>query len=317
MMRVRSGVGIVALVVGGVMMAGCAETQLASVAIKEATSPPPAPKQGLYKVGEPYQIEGVWYYPAEDYSYNETGIASWYGPNFHKKFTANGEIFDQNEVSAAHRTLPMPSLVRVTNLENGRSIVVRVNDRGPFAHGRIIDLSRRAAQLLAFEQNGTARVRVEILAQESMNLKQQLQATSVAEAPPITAAPRAQVSAETLPPPGSKDKPKPVAGTQVASAAPLLPSAATVQPNSQTVLLNPVKPTQMYVQAGAFARYDNAHRLGAKLSMMGPIAVSQVETKTGTMFRVRLGPIPSLDEADAMLEKVIHSGYPSARLVVD
>ena len=107
-----------------------------------------------------------------DYEYDETGIASWYGLNFHQKLTANGEIFDQNAITAAHRTLPMPSVVRVTNLENGRSLVVRINDRGPFAHGRIIDLSRRSAQLLGFVRKGTAKTRVQILVAESKAIAQ-------------------------------------------------------------------------------------------------------------------------------------------------
>ncbi len=119
---------------------------------KRLGQPHSSPAQvGNYKIGKPYEIAGQWYYPAVDYEYSETGIASWYGPKFHGKQTANGEIFDQHEISAAHRTLPLPSMVRVTNLENGRSLDVRVNDRGPFAHGRIIDMSRRAAQLLGFE----------------------------------------------------------------------------------------------------------------------------------------------------------------------
>src|SRR5262249_28723391 len=98
---------------------------------------------GLYKVGAPYQVGGVWYYPNVDYSYVETGIASWYGEDFHGGATANGEIYDMNALTAAHRTLPMPSMVRVTDLENGRQIVLRVNDRGPFVNNRIIDVSRR------------------------------------------------------------------------------------------------------------------------------------------------------------------------------
>jgi rare lipoprotein A len=125
---------------------------------------------GEYKVGKPYAIADVWYYPREEYDYDETGIASWYGPGFHGKFTANGELYDQNAMTAAHRTLPMPSLVQVTNLENGRAIRVRINDRGPFAHGRIIDLSKRAAELLGFLNDGTAKVRVQVLEMESREL---------------------------------------------------------------------------------------------------------------------------------------------------
>jgi rare lipoprotein A len=152
-------------------LAACVETEfLVHTAKTVAGDKEPAPV-GEYKVGKPYQISGKWYYPAEDYQYVETGIASWYGPNFHGKSTANGEVFDQNLITAAHRTLPLPSAVRVTNLENGRTIMLRVNDRGPFARGRIIDVSRRAAQLLGFEKNGTAKVRVDVLPDESRRLK--------------------------------------------------------------------------------------------------------------------------------------------------
>ncbi len=117
---------------------------------------------GERKVGNPYRIGGVWYYPKEDPNYDETGYASWYGKDFHGRLTANGETYNMNALTAAHKTLPMPSFVKVTNLENGRSIVLRVNDRGPFAKGRIIDISRRGAQLLGFEQQGVTRVRVQL-----------------------------------------------------------------------------------------------------------------------------------------------------------
>ena len=113
-----------------------------------------------YKVGKPYQVNGRWYHPKEDPNYSEVGVASWYGQQFHGRLTANGEIFDMNRLSAAHTTLPLPSMVEVTNLENGRSVVVRLNDRGPFAKDRIIDMSREAARHLGFEQQGTTRVRV-------------------------------------------------------------------------------------------------------------------------------------------------------------
>src|SRR4029077_7860780 len=118
------------------------------------------PNAGVYKVGAPYQIGDTWYYPSEQPDYDETGIASWYGPTFYGHATANGERFNADALSAAHRTLPMPVNVRVTTLDNGRSLIVRVNDRGPFAKGRIIDLSERAATLLGYKAQGTARVRV-------------------------------------------------------------------------------------------------------------------------------------------------------------
>jgi len=119
---------------------------------------------GTYKTGTPYKVAGHWYYPLQSSDgYSETGVASWYGREFHGKKTANGERYDMHAMSAAHRTLPMPTMVRVTNLENGRSVVVRVNDRGPFVKNRIIDLSYAAARALGYDQAGTARVRVEAL----------------------------------------------------------------------------------------------------------------------------------------------------------
>jgi len=119
---------------------------------------------GVYKTGNPYQIGGRWYRPMQSLSsYDESGVASWYGRDFHSKSTANGERYDMHALSAAHKTLPMPTLVRVTNLENGRSVIVRVNDRGPFVKDRLIDLSYAAARELGYDNKGTARVRVQTL----------------------------------------------------------------------------------------------------------------------------------------------------------
>lgn len=124
---------------------------------------------GRAVVGKPYKVAGRWYKPERDPNYDKTGSASWYGPNFHGRQTANGEIFDQFAISAAHPTLPLPSYVRVTNLANNRSIVVRVNDRGPFVHGREIDLSARAADMLGYREKGIARVRVKYVAPAPVN----------------------------------------------------------------------------------------------------------------------------------------------------
>lgn len=122
----------------------------------------PVPKGGgTYRVGKPYVVAGKTYVPAEPTNYRTEGLASWYGDDFHGRLTANGEIFDMHSIAAAHPTLPMPSYVRVTNVQNGRSMVVRVNDRGPYHGNRVIDVSQRAADLLGFKGRGTARVRVE------------------------------------------------------------------------------------------------------------------------------------------------------------
>jgi rare lipoprotein A len=122
----------------------------------------PVPKGGgTYSVGKPYSINGQTYVPAENTSYRVEGIASWYGRDFHGRLTANGEVYDMHSISAAHTTLPMPSYVRVTNLDNGRSIIVRVNNRGPYHRNRVIDLSIGTANALDFYSRGIARVRVE------------------------------------------------------------------------------------------------------------------------------------------------------------
>ncbi|MCT7375398.1 septal ring lytic transglycosylase RlpA family protein [Chelativorans salis] len=116
---------------------------------------------GRYHVGKPYSVKGKWYRPKEEPNYVTQGAASWYGSAFHGRLTANGEVYDMTHLTAAHPTMPLPSYARVTNLNNGSSIVVRVNDRGPFAEGRVIDLSKRAAEMLDYTHSGVAKVRVE------------------------------------------------------------------------------------------------------------------------------------------------------------
>src|SRR6202048_658260 len=125
----------------------------------------PVPKGGgTYRVGKPYTVGGRVYVPEEDVNYREEGLASWYGDDFHGRQTANGEVFDMDSLTAAHPTLPMPCYARVTNLSNGKSLIVRVNDRGPYHGNRLIDVSNKAAELLEFKGNGVARVRVEYVA---------------------------------------------------------------------------------------------------------------------------------------------------------
>ncbi len=274
-----------------------------------------------YKVGKPYQVKGVWYYPQEDFNYEETGIASWYGPNFHGKLTANGEVFDQNSLTAAHKTLQMPAVARVTNLENGRSIVVRINDRGPFAHTRIIDLSRRSAQLLGMEAKGTAKVRVKILPDESRALagKAAVGQSTLVTAAPVEASPRASVQGESLS--GEKD-------TVVARHS----AVETMQEEQerlarkteddlakQDVWQESVKEaTALYIQTGSFSRRDNALRMQKTLDRFGKSRLAQAKGKDGqTVWRVQLGPLGSLDVADKTLESVIGSGMQDAKIVVD
>jgi rare lipoprotein A len=305
-----------AAVVGfGLLLAACVSP----------TAPPPPPRAvakapapaGVYKVGSPYQIDGVWYYPGEQPDYDETGIASWYGPTFYGKYTANGELYDGNALTAAHRTLPMPVNVRVTNLGNGKSIVVRVNDRGPYARGRIIDLSRHAAELLDVVQTGTARVRVTYLSRADLQggvppppdtppeIAAALPAAPTAKVDirPLTAVPGAAVAA-----PGRQ-----YAMPAVAPSAPL--QVASNEPNGQVTEVPVPAATRLYVQVGAFSKLDNARTLLSKLG--GDLRISTLQRNGQTLYRVRTGPLNSVEDADAALSRITGAGSNDAHIVVD
>lgn len=304
---------IVALIVLPLFMAGCAETQLVIHGAKQISGSPTAKSKGSYKVGNPYQIKSTWYYPAEDYDYVETGIASWYGPNFHGKQTANGGTFDMNELTAAHRTLPMPSMVRVTNLVNGRVLMLRVTDRGPFARGRIIDVSRRGAQLLGFQKQGTARVRVEVIADESRRLKQLALAGKVPPNERIagTAVPTQLVQARPL-------EATPIPNEQVVAQGTVTRDSPVQQAALPTVSRAAVNPaSDIFVQAGAFSDPGNAARVESMLNRFGSTQVQETQVGQKRLFRVRLGPMASVQTADNVLGRVINAGFPNARIVVD
>lgn len=309
-----------AAVAGLVIVAACSTSEKVQPTAGAAGS-----GRGLYKVGKPYQVDGIWYYPKQDLNYDETGIASWYGEQFHGRDTANREIFDLNSLTAAHHTLPMPSIVQVTNLENGRSLELRVNDRGPFAGGRIIDVSRKAAELLGFERNGTAKVRVRVLQAETMQAQAVARRNGSEEVPggPIEvaqAAPRTAVDAQPLAPlPGTRAAPP----SQTASIIPVkagpAPEPLLVDPPlTCRVTMGVARPNaQIFIQAGAFAQMDNANRVRQRIAGLGSAQITAVRVNGNNLFRVRLGPIASVDEADRMLARVLANGLPDARIVVD
>jgi rare lipoprotein A len=263
---------------------------------------------GTYKVGSPYQIKGVWYYPKEEPGYDETGIASWYGDYFHGRKTANGETYNMNALTAAHRTLPLPSFVDVTNLENGKQIRLRVNDRGPYARGRIIDVSKRAAELLDFKNKGVARVRVTFAG----NVK----GVGPSAQAPVRAAPLAEVSVNALPGPGGAYPAKEVRTASLGPAIPLGEGGA--DPLEGQVRQVPVPPaTQIWIQTGAFEQKGNATRQAAQLRTAGPVALAEAQSAGRTVYRVRLGPIANVDAADSKLDQVIGMGFNGAQVIVD
>lgn len=270
--------------------------------------------QGNFKIGNPYQIQGKWYTPNESYSYDETGISSWYGDQFHGKRTANGETFNKNDLTAAHPTLQLPSLVRVTNLQNGRSAVLRVNDRGPFSKSRLIDVSHGAAKVLGYELTGTARVRVQVLERESRLLAE---AARKGYTPDVQ---MAMAYGPAIPKEVVEEKIE-NQNVDIAELAPLPPKKVTkadiADLNKQLFRKYPVSPTAIYVQVGAFSNVNNAVSLKEKLSSIGQAQIFQTTVNGQPFSRVRVGPVQEVEKADALLRKVMAAGYPGARIVVD
>lgn len=355
-------------------LSACTTTNFMLAKWKDVNAPSSAKSQGQFKIGKPYNIAGRTYFPEESYSYDETGIASWYGPGFHGGKTANGEKYNQLEMTAAHRTLQLPALVRVTNMENGRSVVVRVNDRGPFARGRIIDVSERAADLLKMKGPGTARVRVQVLAEESKILAdmarkgqstkgyelalnglvggKQLPTTTTASAVSAmepssgfiqtsgTVVQPRNVQTAALSAPAFPSRTvgmQPIIGTNpmVYEGPSVMPAASPTQtvyspsgvPGHVTssgrfypdpvVKQFPVSPTSIYVQVGSFSNPENVQKARETLSAIGPVGVKKIQVGGEYYFRVQVGPVQSVDEADHLLSRVINGGFPEARIRVD
>ena len=283
--------------------------------------------RGSYKVGRAYNIDGKTYYPAENWTYDETGIASWYGPGFHGRQTASGEIFDQNAISAAHPTLPLPSIVRISNLDNGQEVVARVNDRGPFAHGRIIDLSKGAARQIGLVISGTARVRVQLLTRESELIKQVALQGGGRDAQMAAIAdldqPQSQTAVASAPvyvqPVQAPLQPIPVQKTYPVEAQPA-PPVDLVRPvpiHAGSTGAVPVSSFPIYVQAGAFSQAENAERLREQLTVLGQTQIMQTSVSGRDFYRVRIGPMASLEAADEIRSRVIAAGHGDARVVSD
>ena len=274
-----------------IFLSGCSETTFLINSAKRIGSWGDGP---IYKVGTPYKINGKWYYPAVNYDYDEIGIASWYGPGFHGKKTANGEVFDQNKITAAHKTLPMPSIVKVTNLENGLVLDnVRVNDRGPFAGDRIIDLSKKAAEELGFMKNGVAKVRVEILEDESRKY------VTIQEKNSYKAQPAEVTKID-----------KKIIVDDFNESTLVKKSEDTVD-SKNSILDN----QELIIQVGAFTDHRNAKTLIAKLSEFKAY-INRVFMSSKYLYRVRIGPINNLDEANEMKKKLFDLGYTSSHLVM-
>ncbi len=275
-------------------------------------APPPPPAPAHMVVGRPYQLGGFWYYPRERFTFQTTGLAVVSARS--GGLTADGERYDPQALAGAHRTLQLPAFARVTNLENGRSLVVRLNDRGPADPGRLVALTPRAAQLLGMG-SAPARVRLEMLANESRAL-----VASLAAPPPlpIAAAPRGAVGQVALPPPtgvAQEQAPPPaplpageVAATPIAAAAPYTPSGRVRQ--------GAPDPGRLFVRCETFSALAYASALQARLESLGAHVVVDETAPRNAAYQVRLGPFASVAAADAALREALRAGVPDARIVV-
>jgi rare lipoprotein A len=249
---------------------------------------------GKYHVGNPYQVAGRWFKPQEQPNYDKTGTASWYGEAFHRRKTSNGEWFDMNDMTAAHPTLPLPSYAKVTNLDNGREIIVRINDRGPFVGTRIIDLSKRSADALGFRNRGKADVRVQWIANAPLqDSGGHLLAMNQAMGQGESVSRLRQIALRNVP-----------------------PARGSVQVASVRELETPSVPYSrgFGIQVGSFANQSNALAAMAMVSEFADAKLVASETEDGIIYRTVIGPIRGQAEAIQILEQVQNAGFQDARL---
>ncbi len=287
-------------------------------------------------IGKSYKIKGIRYYPKYQPDYDKTGLASWYGPGFHGRKTANGERYDQNAMTAAHKTLPIPSIVRVTRLDTGKSIKVRVNDRGPFARGRIIDLSKEAAKRLGTIKHGVAKVRVEYLSGETNNYI----ASLGLKTPKGWRKGGSSQFAYSTPKPKIKDNKTyakaPVFDIKIRDVEPYK-LTATNRISSSNVKTNNKKDFTKFldkldldesagkssanssyvVQTAAFSSYSNATRHADNIGVIASPSVKEDRVDGKKLYRVLLGPVDDSFAADNILKKAKNMGFADARILVD
>lgn len=300
----------------------------------------PTPPPGL-KLGKPYVVEGRTYYPEYDPTYDKIGMASWYGPGFHGRRTASGEVYNQNDLTAAHPTLPMGAMVRVTNLANGKSIIVRINDRGPFKSNRIIDLSKRAAEKISMPS--TMKVRVQFLEKETKDFLETLNdggksLETLADLNAKASRKKEESILRSTQPENqiveSSDA-STHSGQTVQDAAPIMtvssgdignnssapkPTSSDIPFGKASKPLETLAPSsagsgKFYIQAGSFSAEENAQKLSAKIASAGPVDVAKVEMGDKVWWRVRVGPFLGQEEASEALEKIVAANVQDARII--
>jgi len=317
----------VIMIAAGLMLAGCSSSGKKQSKLDPfaGTGSPyykgkgPVPwGGGREHVGKPYQVAGRWFTPKEQPNYDKTGVASWYGEAFNRRKTSNGEWFDMTRLTAAHATLPLPSYVKVTNLDNGREVVVRVNDRGPFVNTRVIDLSKRAASVLDYQRKGKTTVRVQYIGPAPLNDNGTHLAAMNSElnrGTPlrrmIAAADRSKGSfrGSDVLVAEAKPKPKSVPFQPVQTVA-YQPPAEPQQGGAEQGLV-----TTYYIQLGSFTDPDNAGRARDQFASAWPVQFIELSGSNGPVYRVRIGPIAGQNDAMTALDNAQAAGFGDAKLV--
>ena len=263
-----------------------------------------------YVLGPPYQYGGVWWYPQESYDLDETGLAEVF-PDDHPPLTTDGEVFSQGALAAAHATLQLPAIARLTDLETGRSVLVRINDRGTPTPARLVQVTRRIADLLGMARDGVAQVRLHVLSGPSQAAAQLVQG---APALAIAAAPRGAVASASLPPPpGVRQE----SGNAVAVAAARPEAAGSASDRvPEIVTQGRPQPGRLWVRLDTFQSYQYAAVEQARLAGLSP-RIEPVFQGREESFRVMIGPLGSVAAADAAVEQAIRAGVPDARVVVE
>ncbi len=289
----------------------CLAALLVLAGCQPATQPPIH-----YVLGDAYEAGGIWYYPHETFDAEGTGLAAVYeGP--HAPFTTDGEPFDQSAMAGAHQTLQLPAVVRITNLDNGLSIEIRVNDRGPDSPHRVVEVTRRVADLLQFPADGVVPVRLMVLGTPSHTLVEQLGGGATPKLA-MTSAPRGDVETADLPPPtgareggGHAALEAPPVTSQVAATGEAVPLRLP-----ETLTREAVGSYQLWIKMGTFSRYEYANLQRSKVGQLGP-RIDELRNGRNRSFQVRLGPLGSPAQADAALDQVIGAGVTDARIVVE
>jgi rare lipoprotein A len=302
------GYGLILTAAVGLALAGCSDSKkkknldpFAGVGAPYYKGSGPVPKgTGRAHVGKPYQVAGRWFTPKIQPGYDKTGPASWYGEAFHRRKTSNGEWFDMNELTAAHPTLPLPSYAKVTNLENGRQVVVRINDRGPFVGPRIIDLSKRTSEVLGFKHQGKVQVRVQLIGdaplrddgRHLMAMNRELgQGASLRQ---LAQYARGDVN------------------TQVAAAEPTYEQPD--EPVQQATYRPPATSKAYVINVGTFSDPENAAAASNMLAEYGANLVP-VQTDDGTVYRVQIGPLTERGDIQAAMQAAQDAGFVDAKIM--